>query len=276
MTPVMPAPAASLLLVRDGRTGLEVLMVERSRAMTFASGMLVFPGGRVDPRDHARILRRHAPGPMLSAPADAAFRVAALRELFEEAGILLGGVSGARRSLGEGGRLRVDRRYRGRLQTGRLDFARMLDQSRLTLDLGGLTPFAHWITPELAPKRFDTRFYIAKAPASQRAASDGAENVAIGWRRPGDLIAAWQEKRLRLMFPTRLNLMKLARAGTVADALRQARDTPVVTVIPEIHERGVRRLTIPMEAGFGVTDATHDDLDPIERGENLPKLGLGR
>ncbi len=261
--PVDPAPASSVMLIRDGSDGLEVLMIERSRMMRFAAGMLVFPGGRVDRGDSSPRLRESQIAKR-RLPTDSAFRTAALRELFEETGLLCVR-TGPRQSVpGEGARARIARRYRQRLHQGRVAFSRLLEREGLLLDLDGLVPFAHWITPELSPVRFDTRFYLAPAPVAQRASSDGIETLDLDWLRPQDLLEAWDEGRQRLMFPTRLNLMKLARANTVSEALHQAEKTPIVTVIPEIVGTGKRRLILPEEAGFGMTYATHQDLD---RGE---------
>ncbi|GAB4120454.1 MAG: NUDIX hydrolase [Rhodothalassiaceae bacterium] len=270
MTVVIPAPAASLLLVRDGPQGLEVLMVMRSEALDFAGGMTVFPGGRVDRRDSCH----GGCAPFMARRGDHAYRIAALRELFEETGLLLGRRrGGAYRLLGERDREAIARRYRRRVLKGEADFVRLLARVGLTLAAERLVPFSHWITPTPAPKRFDTRFFLAAAPPGQRASSDGRENIGLAWRRPQDLLGAWAEGRQRLMFPTRLNLMKLAASDTVASAIAHARTTPVIPVTPEIHEGGVRRLVIPAEAGFGVTEASHDDLDPIERGKALARLG---
>lgn len=262
-TPVRPAPAASLMLIRDGADGLEILMIERSRMMRFAAGMLVFPGGRVDMSDNSPRLRSAVFGKR-RLPADSAYRTAALRELFEETGLLHARMRNGYRMPGEKIRVRLAHRYRQRLHQGRIGFLRMLQQAGLLLDLNSLIPFAHWITPELSPRRFDTRFYLAAAPKEQRASSDGTETLRLGWRRPEDLLTAWKAGRQRLMFPTRLNLMKLARAETVSQALRQTAKTPVVTVTPEIVGTDERRLILPENAGFGMTYATHKDLDPGE------------
>lgn len=262
-TPVKPALASSVMLIRDGRDGLEVLMIKRSRMMRFAAGMLVFPGGRVDRGDGSPRLRKQL-RVRRRLPADSAFRTAALRELFEETGLICARTQAGSAMPGEGMRVRLARRYRKRLHQGRIGFSRMLEQAGLLLDLDSLVPFAHWITPELSPIRFDTRFYLAAAPASQRASSDGTETLDLDWLRPRDMLKAWDEGRLRLMFPTRLNLMKLARADRVSEALRQTEQTPIVTVIPEIVGTGKRQLVLPEDAGFGMTYATHQDLDPGE------------
>lgn len=262
--PVHPAPSASILTVRDGPAGLEVLVLSRSRRLDFAGGMLVFPGGRVDPEDAVPALRRAARTGIGVAPGDVAWRLAALRELFEETGLLLARTGPGRPIVGEPVRAALARRWRRPLHRGTLRLSRLVARTGIVLDLAALVPFAHWVTPAMAPKRFDTRFYIAAAPRGQRATSDGIENLAIAWRRPSDILAAWQDGREKLMFPTRLNLMKLARADDVASALALARATPIVTVTPRISATGERRLVIPADAGFGVTEAHHADLDPFE------------
>ncbi len=265
---VAPAlPAASVLVVRDGRAGLEVLVTLRSRRMRFAGGMLVFPGGRVDPSDAgARLACRQRPRRPLGT-AERAFRFAALREAFEEAGLLLGARRENGRAVGEALRRRVERRYRARLLAGGISFVTLAEREGLRFDLGALVPFAHWVTPWESPKRFDTRFYLAAAPAGQRAGLiDAIENTHLAWRRPAEILEAWHAGAQPLMFPTRLNLMKLARARDVGTALALARRTPIHRLRPEIvGPRGEgRRLVIPHDAGFGVTEARPDELDPVE------------
>ncbi len=260
-------PAGSILVLRDGPAGLEVLTVLRSREMRFAGGMLAFPGGRVDRADvSARLALRIRPRRVLALRERAA-RFAALRELFEEAGLLLAHEERTGRPIDEHVRLRLDRRYRRLLLAGGMTFARFAERAGLVFDLGALVPFAHWVTPVESPRRFDARFYLAPAPAGQQAALwDEAENTRLAWRRPQDVLADWEAGRQPLMFPTRLNLVKLARARTVADAIARARRTPVHRLRPEIvGPRGEgRRLVIPQDAGFGITEARPDELDPLE------------
>jgi len=260
-------PAGSILVLRDGPKGLEVLTVLRSRAMRFAGGMLAFPGGRVDHTDvSARLALRTRPRRALPLGERAA-RFAALRELFEETGLLLAHDERTGRAIDEPARLRLDRRYRRLLLTGGMTFARFAERAGLIFDLGALVPFAHWVTPVESPRRFDARFYLAPAPSGQNAALwDEAENTQLAWRRPQDILADWQAGRQPLMFPTRLNLVKLARAHTVVAAMAQARRTPVHRLRPEIvGPRGDRRrLVIPHDAGFGITEARPDELDPLE------------
>lgn len=265
---VVPAlPAASVLVVRDAPAGFEVLVTLRSRRMRFASGMLVFPGGRVDTADAgARLASRQHPRRALKI-AERAFRFAAIREAFEEAGLLLGARHGNGRAVGEVLRRRIERRHRAHLLDGGLSFVTLAEREGLRFDLGVLVPFAHWVTPWESPKRFDTRFYLAAAPVGQRAGLiDANENTHLSWRRPTDILEAWKAGEQPLMFPTRLNLMKLAGARNVGEALALARRTPIHCVRPEIiGPKGPgRRLIIPESAGFGVTEARPDELDPVE------------
>ncbi len=169
--PVVPRPAATVILLRDGPAGVEVFMVVRHRQIEFASGALVFPGGRVDPGDHALAEgSRSGPdrkaGPVGLDADHLALRVAGIREMFEECGVLLAHPRGTT-GLIDAGRLR-------RIST-RADFATTLGAEDLVLATELLTPFAHWITPPAMPKRFDTHFFLASAPADQLAVHDGSE-----------------------------------------------------------------------------------------------------
>ncbi len=273
-------PAASILLLRDGPAGLEVLTVMRSREMRFAGGMLAFPGGRVDRADASpRLTLRLRPRRALPVIERAA-RLAAIRELFEEAGILLACDARTGRRIREPRRRRLARRWRVPLLADRVTLATLAERADLVFDPGALVFFAHWVTPVESPRRFDARFYLARAPEDQQAELENEiENTALAWRRPQDILADWQAGRQPLMFPTRLNLVKLARARSVAEALAQARATPVHRLRPEIvGPRGEgRRLVIPHDAGFGITEARPDELDPLE-GQfvaRIPLLGEG-
>ena len=221
--PATPRPAATILLLRDGPQGLEVLMVARAREVDFASGALVFPGGRVDPEDHA-----------LADPADPLghFRVAAIREAWEECGLLLarpGQVSG------EGA------------------FAAHLAERGLAPDPAGLARFAHWITPAHSPKRFDTHFFLARAPEGQEPMHDGREAVEALFLPPAQAVAEAEAGRRTLVFATRLNLLRLARHASVDEAFAAAERHPIVTVCPQPvpDAEGNVMLKIPEEAGYG-------------------------
>lgn len=212
-------------------------MQVRHQDMKFASGALVFPGGRVDPEDHALAQGRGL---------DGALRVAAIRETFEESGVLLA------RPRGETG-LVSGERLRSIAADGR-GFAQMLVDEDLELAVDLLVHFAHWITPVHNPRRFDTHFFALAAPADQLAAHDGTESVESMWIAPRDVIAGSEAGRFKLVFATLMNLRRLDRYVTVAEVLDAAARTPVVEVTPQLVSRGdgnVRQMRIPIEAGYG-------------------------
>jgi 8-oxo-dGTP pyrophosphatase MutT (NUDIX family) len=237
--PVVPRPSATILLLRDDP--FEVLMVRRSNSGLFASA-LVFPGGLVEPED-----RDEAWLPMLlraeGLDADArAHRIAALREMWEEAAILL-------------------------LDAGNgecpppppsptaAEFRRIVAASGGKLDVGILHPFAHWITPVDSPKRYDTHFFIARAPEGADARCDGTETVALEWIRPEDALARARSGAGAVMFPTRVNLVRLAETANVAAAIAATRQRPIVTVLPRVERRdGGSVVTIPADAGYSETE----------------------
>jgi len=252
--PVTPRPASTVLLARDGAEGLEVLMVTRNVASDFASGALVFPGGRVDEADGGETMlacSRAVPGVDAAAMA---FRVAAVRETFEEAHMLLARPKGEDRLLSAGEVAALERDLATRL--GRTPhLADAVDTGEIELATDLLVPFAHWITPSGPPKRFDTLFFLAPAPADQVAAHDGREAVDAVWIAPAKAIAESEARRVTLVFATRMNLAKLGRSASVAEALAAARGASVVTVCPELVDGPEGKLLrIPAAAGYGVTE----------------------
>ncbi len=243
---VVPRPAATVLMVRDGKTGLEVFMVVRHHKIDFAAGAMVFPGGSVEPDDWA-IASSEATrlGGSLDG-GERAMRVAAIRETFEECGVLLARARGAQAWLDAPRAAEITARAGGR------HFRDILESESLELALDALIPFAHWITPSIMPKRFDTRFYIVAAPEDQIALHDGAESVDSIWINPVRALAEAKTGRFTLVPVTALNLQLLGESGDVATALASARSRRIVTVEP-VAERtasGVR-LQIPLEAGYG-------------------------
>lgn len=273
--PVTALAAASILLLRDGPAGsgsLEVLMMERHGAMGFAAGAMVFPGGKISASDSAPALS----GRMGEAGAGAAelqpFRLGAMRELFEEAGILLAGdASGQAIDPGRAGELAA--RHRDQVVRDPAAFAAMLEAGGLYLAPSELVHFAHWITPEAAPRRFDTHFFATRAPAGQEAVSDQQEAVNMAWLRPRDVLDMGGDGRTMLMFPTRLNLKRLAPCGTTDEALAAAREARVVAIMPKpLFEDGEIYLTIPPDAGYGVVKVRRADI-PEAAGANFGPSG---
>lgn len=239
--PVVPRPAATILVLRDDP--FEVLMVRRHGNGMFASA-LVFPGGLVDPSD-----REDAWAPLLDGAEgldseERALGIAAFRETFEESALLL--ARGA------------DGKPVECVSAERSDFRAVVAASSGKLPLGALAHFGHWITPEGPPKRFDTHFFLAEAPAGQEAICDGGETVALEWVAPRDVLARAADGDLSILFPTRMNLKRLAEHDTVADAIATAHVRPRFTVLPRPEKReGGTAVVIPVEAGYGETEHFH-------------------
>jgi 8-oxo-dGTP pyrophosphatase MutT (NUDIX family) len=245
--PVPARPAATVLLVRDGESGLEVFMVARHREIDFASGALVFPGGSLEPGDHAIAADGARCG--LGGGLDErgrAIRVAAVRETFEECGVLLARPRGSKDWLPGARVAELGQRHRRR------SFGEWLLAEDLVLALDALTPFAHWITPAVLPKRFDTHFFILASPQDQSARHDGSESVDSLWINPVRALADAEAGKYTIVLATRLNLQKLAQSPDVASALEAARARPIVTVAPvAVKTAAGYDIHIPAEAGYG-------------------------
>ncbi len=244
--PVTPRPAATVLLLRDGASGPEIFMVVRHREIEFAAGALVFPGGRVEAAD-AELAAAIGGGDPL-----AAYRVAAIREAFEESGLLLArSESGTALDPAQGAAIGLA--HRDALNAGSRGFAALLQAEGLRPDIDCLIPFAHWVTPADLSKRFDTHFFLAPAPSGHEATHDGHEAVDSVWIAPAQALEEAEAGQRTLLFPTRLNLLRLAEAQSLGDAMSRAAARPVVTVQPvmEVDAEGRKMLRIPVEAGYG-------------------------
>jgi 8-oxo-dGTP pyrophosphatase MutT (NUDIX family) len=243
-------PSATILLTRDGPMGLEVFMVVRHHKIDSFSGALVFPGGKVDRGDTNDAVRARIDGADGLDDREFSMRVAAIREAYEECGVLLAREEGSG-ALVNAARLRMLEPMRNALNKNELDIGALLEKSGLRLAADLLTPFAHWITPNIMPKRFDTRFYLASAPEDHLAVHDGSESVDSVWIRPADAIAEAEAGTKTVIFPTRMNVLKLGRSPNVAHAIETARSKPVVTVEPKVDGKVLR---IPAEAEYDVTE----------------------
>jgi 8-oxo-dGTP pyrophosphatase MutT (NUDIX family) len=247
-------PAATVLLLRDGPAGIEVFMVVRHHAIDFAGGALVFPGGRVEEADHERAARPHdCPNPDGLELDALAFRVAAIRETFEECGVLLARPYGSKHLVDAATLKRVEDQHRAALNAGSIDFDAVLGSEELCPAPDLLVHFAHWITPAHQPKRYDTHFFLAEAPPAHLAVHDGHEVVESVWITPQQALADAAVGKYRLVFATAKNLEKLGRSRTVREAMSAARAATVVTVQPKGTklDDGRRLLRIPEEAGYG-------------------------
>jgi 8-oxo-dGTP pyrophosphatase MutT (NUDIX family) len=270
---VAPRPASTLLLLRDrsgvpdkgrgfdddsrgpddkSRGEIEVFMMVRHHEIEFSSGALVFPGGSVDAADQDIIARPELYSDREALDAAAlSFRIAAIRETFEESGILLTRLRGsgelvdARRAAG------IASASRAALSEGKISFQKVIEDNGLVLALDVLIPYAHWITPVGLPKRFDTWFFLAAAPAEQLGAHDGRESTDSIWLAPRQAVEGGESGRFKLPFPTTRNLIRLSKQPNVRAALDDARGRPVVTVMPVMTRlNGGRQLRIPREAGY--------------------------
>ena len=231
-------------------------MVERHHQIDFATGALVFPGGQVDPADADRALASRCSGSAGLDDEARSLRVAAIRETFEEAGVLLARRRGDPELLDAGALRGIETRERAALAAGERPLAEIAAAADLVLALDLLVPFAHWITPVFMPKRFDTWFFLVAAPRDQVALHDGRESVDSVWITPPDAEAARSAGQRTIIFPTLLNLRKLGLAKNVAAALENARRQKIVTVLPRIEKRGeTPTMVLPADAGYDVVEA---------------------
>ena len=232
-------PAATLVLFRQRGAVPELLFVERSKAMVFAGGALVFPGGRIDPGDRALALE------LGGDPDDMAARIGAIRETIEEVGVGIGLSDLSPETLAK---------LRAGLHRGEAIGA-VLHALGLTLDPVALTPFARWLPAHANMRIFDTRFYLAQLPADAPApVVDDTENVRVFWATAQTVLDDADAGRVRIIFPTRRNLERLAQFDSFADAAAHAARYEIRPVTPWIESRDdVDHLCIPDDLGYPVT-----------------------
>jgi 8-oxo-dGTP pyrophosphatase MutT (NUDIX family) len=253
-----PRHAATVVLLRDGGDGIEAYLLRRQKTMAFAAGMYVFPGGSVDPRDEslpadAWVGPRPTEWASILTADDAlacALVCAAVRETFEESGVVLAGsdadtvVADTTADDWETDRLALLDRS--------LSLAAMLDRRGLVLRADLLRPWAHWITPEVEPRRFDTRFFVAALPVGQRTRDVGGEADKVTWIRPADALAAFERGEIGLMPPTAFTLGELAAYDTVVDVLAAGDARDVKPVLPKIlvTDDDEAHLLLPHDEGY--------------------------
>jgi 8-oxo-dGTP pyrophosphatase MutT (NUDIX family) len=219
MSVAIPQPAATVVVLRTptGSTGFEVLMVRRSDKVAFMGGAYVFPGGRVDDNDEV-VAEKHGPQadtpsrfPDLGSDRELVYRVAAARELEEEAGVRVG--------------------------------------------IGDLVPFAHWVTPEIETRRYDTRFFLVEMPPNQEAIHDSVESTDLAWLSPGDAIANCLDDAILLPPPTWTTLKRLARFASMSEVFVWARNTRIVTIQPGFYrDNDMTMLTLPGDPTYPAID----------------------
>jgi 8-oxo-dGTP pyrophosphatase MutT (NUDIX family) len=250
-----PSPAATVLLLRD-RPAFEVLMIARAEKSTFAGGALVFPGGRVDPSDHDPRWREQALG-LSGEPRVAAAQVAAIREAYEEVGVLLardraGNFASASHAISLSD-------WRATVEKNDALFLDLMRREELVIACDALQLFAHWIAPPGLHKRFDTLFFAAAFPTGQQVLEDGNEATEALWIAPNDAVAASRRGERKIIFPTARNLELLGVSKSVAEAMAFAKARPIRPVMPSTLKRdGDIFLKIPDDLGYPITEEKFD------------------
>ncbi len=248
---VVPQDAATVMLLRDGQAGIEVFMMRRNLDAEFVGGAYVFPGGKVDPDDGSDAVERLCIGlddveasRRLSLPRGGlAFWVAAVRECFEEAGVLLAD------GITDYAALAV---YRKTVHSGEVRLADMCETEGLLLTVGGIHYHSHWITPIGSQRRFDTRFFVALVPTQQTPVHDDAELIASMWVRPIDALDMYERGEIYLITPTHRSLRSLLPYDFAADAVgAAAARTDVDVILPRVvDEPGGIRILIAGDVGY--------------------------
>ncbi len=270
--------AATVMLVRDGDDGLEVFMLRRNLQSDFVGGAYVFPGGGVDAQD------RHVDlTPVCAGRTDAAasqllgidagglaFWVAAIRESFEEAGLLL--------ALDEHGEtVRFDDpeveerflRHRHDVDDSNRRLVEIVVEEGLQLDVAAIHYFAHWITPEGAPRRYDTRFFVARAPEAQTPVHDDREVIANLWVRPADALERHRAGELEMIFPTIRSLEAIGRFECADDLLAHAASIcDVPAILPKlVRDHSGWRIVLP-------GDPEYDEVTSADLSAGIPTAAL--
>ncbi len=251
-----PRPATTVLLLRPSQPGdaaspLEVFMVVRHHQIDSFSGALVFPGGKLEDADGAASLRARCGGADAIDDAELKFRVAGVREAFEECGVLLARKRGQRALIAAADLKGIEERWRAKLAKDEASIVDMVEAEDLEIATDLMTPYAHWITPTFVPKRFDTWFFLAEAPEDQVALHDGSESTDSVWIGPQEAIDEATAGKRTLVHATTKNLELLAEGKTVAGAIAAAKVRKIVTVQPWVEARdGKKFLHIPEGAGY--------------------------
>lgn len=258
MTDLVPLPASTVVLVRDSERGLEVLLMQRNLKSGFMAGMHLFPGGALDEADASAEVAALCVGlddgtassRLGIARGGLAYWIAAIRESFEEAGILLTyDARGNLVLLDEPGEIARFRECRAALNAGAREFSALLRDESLRLAADRLAYFSHWITPVGAPRRYDTRFFVAAAPVNQDVLQDNRELINHVWVNPGRALDKHRGGEFKMRTPTVKTLEQFADFSSVQSlmqAMRARRDIPAM--LPRINKNGERLL--PGDPGY--------------------------
>jgi 8-oxo-dGTP pyrophosphatase MutT (NUDIX family) len=258
---LIPRPAATVLALRDDLQGFQVLMLRRNLNSDFVGGAYVFPGGGVDASDGDASIQRLTFGAneretslrLGVGSGGLAYFVAGLRELFEEAGLLIACRAGGELvDLSDAATVQRLANLRRKLNNGELGFGEMLQREELVLDLRGLAYLAHWVTPIGPPRRYDTRFFVAMAPSDQTAAHDAGETIEDQWLRPVDALAAYERGDFDMIFPTIRTLQLVAHLATAREVLEYANSLISITrTEPRLVMRGANPIILlPGDPGY--------------------------
>ena len=250
VTPIDAATVVLLRHVKGSDRGFEVLMVLRSSKSSFVPSSYVFPGGRVEEEDTLPEMKQFSPMPhaiMNRRELDKrmiperymGFRVAAIRETFEEVGLLFAyGKEGSLLSLNRDDTEQRFISYRRLVHSGQIAFTEMLGKEELTIALDRLHYFSRWITPELSPIRYDARFFVARVPPCQEALHDGSELTGHMWVTPGDALKGYREQRFPMVVPIIMTLEELSRFDTIEDVIESTTGKKIQGVLTRIVLKG--------------------------------------
>lgn len=272
--PVTPRPAATVVLVRDGPSGVEVFMLQRDPAVKFGGGNFVFPGGVVEDSDRDPSVQQYcadhddagASRRLGLERGGLAYWVAAVRECFEESGVLLAHDSRHRplAMTGESDLAARVEAYQQALIDGETTLAEVCEQLGLQLATRRLHYLSHWITPAVIPKRFDTRFFVTAAPPGQRARHCEQETIDHRWISPEDALTAHRRGQFEMMFPTVKTLEQLsgyASAASLIEAVARRAEVPA-TQPRVIQGSGGTRIIMPGEPGYDAASDNDADDSP--------------
>ncbi len=248
---IVPRPAATVALLRDGERGIEAYLLRRNRALAFVPGATVYPGGAVDDGDHdvrwpTLVVGRTDASASLALgypPGALAWWIAAVRECFEEVGVLLAVDGNGDPPPNDGAARRAQDRCRDGLLRGRYGLAEVCLELGLRVDLAGLRYLAHFVTPAPSPRRYDTRFFVATVPAGVEPTPDNGELVAGRWATPSSALAEARAGQIELIIPTACTLAAIGRFDRVED-LFEALDGHAAEV-PTVADSMGRRARLP-------------------------------
>lgn len=265
----IPRDAATVILIREDVQGkMEVFLMRRHRDQAFMGGVFVFPGGSLDKNDAASGLAAFIAGPTAeearnhlqepeTAPSTAlGLYMAAIRETFEEAGILL--AYDEKGAILQFGNTAAEQRYdsaRHAVYEKTLTLKDLAEREKIRYACDLLQPFAHWITPGFEKKRFNTRFFLARVPAGQVPLHDSIEMTESVWMSPAEALSAYGERKIMLMPPTLKNLEEMSRFKSAEDLFRNAAQRRIQAILPQARMEGdVRTLLLPYDPDYSLAD----------------------